>query len=89
MSLKISVFLIHSDAGNVLNGINLKVAAGETIALVGQSGSGKTTLVSLIPRFYSTIVKDRYCWTEWMSMTTQLGNLRSHIALGIPKGHFV
>ena len=36
----------------VLNHINLKVEAGEYLALVGTSGVGKTTLCSLIPRFY-------------------------------------
>ncbi|MDR3253046.1 MAG: ABC transporter ATP-binding protein/permease, partial [Tannerella sp.] len=36
----------------VLRGINLKVAKGKTVALVGQSGSGKSTLVDLLPRFY-------------------------------------
>jgi subfamily B ATP-binding cassette protein MsbA len=35
-----------------LNQINLKVEAGETIALVGMSGGGKTSLVNLVPRFY-------------------------------------
>ncbi len=35
----------------VLKNTSIKVAAGETIALVGSTGSGKSTLVSLIPRF--------------------------------------
>lgn len=35
--------------------INMTVAAGEVLALVGGSGSGKTTLVSLVPRFYEPI----------------------------------
>jgi ABC-type multidrug transport system fused ATPase/permease subunit len=36
----------------VLEGIDLDVAPGRTIALIGHTGSGKTTLTSLVPRFY-------------------------------------
>lgn len=42
----------ENEAGWVLNTINLKIAKGKTIALVGQSGSGKTTLADMLPRFY-------------------------------------
>ncbi|MGG1660754.1 ABC transporter ATP-binding protein [Brevibacillus sp. NRS-1366] len=37
---------------DVLNGISLKIRAGETIAFVGHTGSGKTSIVNLICRFY-------------------------------------
>lgn len=36
----------------VLDGLNLTIAAGETVAFVGPSGAGKTTICSLLPRFY-------------------------------------
>lgn len=37
---------------NILDGINLSIRAGETVAFVGPSGAGKTTICSLLPRFY-------------------------------------
>ena len=39
----------------VLQGLNLKVNIGQTVALVGSSGCGKSTTVQLIQRFYDTI----------------------------------
>jgi ATP-binding cassette subfamily B protein len=46
------VFFEYLDGRPVLHGIDLEIAAGKTIALIGHTGSGKTTLTSLIPRFY-------------------------------------
>jgi ATP-binding cassette subfamily B protein len=45
-------FAYEDGAPPVLDGVDLDVAAGRTVAIVGATGSGKTTLVMLLPRLY-------------------------------------
>jgi len=63
----------------VLSDINIEVARGEKVAIVGSSGAGKSTLVNLIPRFYDAtrgaILIDG---TDFRDVT--LKSLRSQIA---------
>ncbi len=45
-------FAYTSDGKDVLEGMNLTVKSGTSVALVGPSGAGKTTVANLIPRLY-------------------------------------
>jgi ABC-type multidrug transport system fused ATPase/permease subunit len=45
-------FSYGEDAGVALDGIDLHVPAGQTVALVGETGAGKSTLAKLVARFY-------------------------------------
>lgn len=42
----------YSNGKKVLNGINLSIKAGQTVAIVGSSGAGKSTIINLLSRFY-------------------------------------
>jgi ABC-type multidrug transport system fused ATPase/permease subunit len=42
----------YDPARPVLDDVDLEVAAGKVVALIGHTGAGKTTLASLVPRFY-------------------------------------
>ncbi len=52
VSLRGVSFAYPNTETSVLQGIDLEVQPGETVALVGRSGAGKTTLTNLIARFY-------------------------------------
>ena len=45
-------FAYDGSPRKVLDGIDLEIRKGRTVAIVGASGAGKSTLVDLIPRFY-------------------------------------
>jgi subfamily B ATP-binding cassette protein MsbA len=63
-----------------VDGVNLTVSAGETLALVGASGSGKTSLVNLLPRFYSPTA-GRILLDGTPLDDIKLADLRANIAL--------
>lgn len=64
----------------VLSALDLEIAAGEVVALVGPSGAGKTTLINLLPRFIEPsagrVLLDGQALPEW-----ELRNLRSQFAV--------
>jgi len=62
-----------------LSGIDLHIAPGETVALVGPSGGGKTSLANLIPRFHSA-TEGRILLDGVPIETLRLDSLRSQIA---------
>lgn len=47
-----NVSFSYNGINYVLNDFNLKIKAGESIALVGETGGGKSTIINLICRFY-------------------------------------
>ena len=65
---------------SALHDIDIKVRAGETLALVGPSGSGKTTLANLVPRFYHPSA-GRITLDGHDLESLELESLRSNIAL--------
>jgi len=73
-------FAYESALPNVLNNLSLKVASGETIALVGRTGSGKTTLTDLLLGFYRPTVGDIRVGGQSLSAMA-LTQLRENIAL--------
>lgn len=73
-------FRYEENLETVLNHINLKVDAGEYIAIAGSSGGGKTTLCSLIPRFYD-VDSGRILLDGTDIRQIKLKSLRDHIGI--------
>ncbi len=74
-------------ASPALDALNLSIAAGETIALVGASGSGKTTLANLLPRFVDltsgAISLDGHDIRQWdlASLRAQFAVVSQHVVM--------
>jgi subfamily B ATP-binding cassette protein MsbA len=68
------------DDEKILDGVDVTILRGETIALVGASGAGKTTIANLLPRFYDpTAGRILFDGHELRSVT--LESLRGQIGL--------
>jgi ATP-binding cassette, subfamily B, bacterial MsbA len=50
-----NVHFHYGDGTPALNGIDIEIPKGHTVALVGPSGAGKSTILNLVPRFYDPV----------------------------------
>ena len=73
-------FRYNQKSDYVLKDIDLKVAPGEYIALVGSSGAGKTTICSLLPRFYEVSEGDIFIDGQNIK-DIKLNSLRQNIGI--------
>lgn len=77
----------NADAPAVLDAIELKIRAGQTVALVGSSGSGKTTLANLLPRLIERtqgrILLDGVDISQWdlPSLRAQFAFVSQHVVM--------
>jgi ABC-type multidrug transport system fused ATPase/permease subunit len=74
------------DRAPVLSGVDLRIAAGETVALVGTTGAGKSTLAKLVARFYDP-VSGRVLIDGHDVRRVRAQSLRSQLAIVPQEGH--
>jgi ATP-binding cassette, subfamily B, bacterial len=70
-----------------LRGLDLRVAPGETVALVGRTGAGKSTVVKLLSRFYDPD-QGRVCYDGRDLRTLELGAFRRQLGY-VPQEGFL
>jgi subfamily B ATP-binding cassette protein MsbA len=75
-----AVRFAYGTGKSALDGIDLVVPAGKTVALVGPSGAGKSTILNLIPRFYD-VASGRILIDGHDLRAVTLGSLRAAMAL--------
>ena len=76
-----------SAAGEALRGLDLVVAPGETVALVGETGAGKSTVLKLLARFYDP-TGGSVALDEHDLRTLDLHDFRSHLGY-VPQEAFL
>src|SRR5205085_7556454 len=73
-------FSYANEEREILHRINLRIPAGQVVALVGESGGGKSTLTKLIPRFHDPSV-GAVVWDGKDLRDARLDSLRAQIAI--------
>jgi subfamily B ATP-binding cassette protein MsbA len=74
------VFFTYDGIKSALDGVDLEVPGGKTVALVGPSGAGKTTILNLLPRFHD--VTDGRIIVDGQDLrAVTMASLRARIAL--------
>ncbi len=73
-------FSYREDGPRVLDGVDLDIAPGETVALVGATASGKSTLISLVPRL-ADVTGGRVTLDGADVRDIQLDSLRGHVGM--------
>jgi ATP-binding cassette, subfamily B, multidrug efflux pump len=69
-----------SDERWILRGINLEIAPGESVALVGATGAGKTSIISLVSRFYD-VQRGSVCLDGEDVRNYKQRDLRKHVGV--------